>query len=40
MSAGQVGVFCENTGITAYTLVNYSKIKNEFLFNNGSILDY
>ena len=39
MSAGHVGVFCQNLGITAYTLENYSNFKNKFLFNNGSILE-
>ena len=39
MSAGYVGVFCQNLGITAYTLENYSNFKNKFLFNNGSILE-
>ena len=38
MSAGHVGVFCQNLGITAYTLENYSNFKNKFLGNNGSIL--
>ena len=33
-----VGVFCQNLGITAYTLENYYNFKNKFLFNNGSIL--
>ena len=37
MSAGQVGVFCQDLGITTYTL-NYSNFQNKFLFNNGSIL--
>ena len=39
MSAGHVGVFCQNLGIAAYTLENYSNFKNKFLFNNGSILE-
>ena len=39
MSAGHVGVFCQNLGITAYTLENYSNFKNKFLFNNGSIFE-
>ena len=39
MSAGHVGVFCQNLGITAYTLENYSNFKNKFLFKNGSILE-
>ena len=38
-SAGHVGVFCQNLGITAYTLENYSNFKNNFSFNNGSILE-
>ena len=33
-----VGIFCQNLGITAYSLENYSNFKNKFLFNNGSIL--
>ena len=39
MSVGHVDVFCQNLGITAYTLENYSNFKNKFLFNNGSILE-
>ena len=39
MSAGRTGVFCQNLGITAYTLENYSNFKNKSLFNNGSILE-
>ena len=31
MSAGHVGVFCQNPGITAYTLENYSNFKSKFL---------
>ena len=38
-SAGRVGVFCQNLGITAYTLENYSNFKSNFSFNNGSILE-
>ena len=34
---GHVGAFCQNLGITTYTLENYSNFKNKFLFNNGSI---
>ena len=34
---GHVGVFCENLGITAYTLENYSNFKSNFSF--GSILE-
>ena len=32
-------VFCQNLGITAYTLENYSNFFKKFLFNNGSILE-
>ena len=32
-----MGVFCQNLGITACTLENYSDFKSKFLFNNGSI---
>ena len=39
MPVGHVGVFCQNLGITAYTLQNYFNFKNMFLFNNGSILE-
>ena len=39
MSAEHVGVFCQNLGITAYTLENYSNFKNKFLFSNDSILE-
>ena len=39
MSVGHVGVFCQNLGITAYTLENHSNFKNKLLFNNGSILE-
>ena len=39
MFAGPVGVFCQNLGITTYTLEKYSNFKNKFLFNNGSILE-
>ena len=39
MSVEHVGVFCQNLGITAYTLENCSNFKNKFLFNNGSILE-
>ena len=31
-----VGVFCQNLGITAYTLENYSNFKSKFSFNNGN----
>ena len=34
-----MGVFCQNLGITAYTLKNYSNFKNKFLCNTGSILE-
>ena len=37
--AGHVGVFCQNLGITAYTLENYCNFKSNFSFNNGSILE-
>ena len=39
MPVGHVGVFCQNLGITAYTLQNYFNFKNKFLSNNGSILE-
>ena len=40
VSAGHVSVFCQNLGITVYTLENYSNFKNKFLSNNnGSILE-
>ena len=39
MSAGHVGVFCQNLDITALTLQNYSNFKNKFLFNNSIILE-
>ena len=38
ISAWHVAFFCQNLGITAYTLDNYSNFRNKFLFNNGSIL--
>ena len=38
-SAGHVGVFCQNLGITAYTLENYCNFKSNFSFNNGSIFE-
>ena len=34
-----MGVFCQNLGITAYTLENYSNFKSNFSFNSGSILE-
>ena len=37
-SAGHVGIFCQNLGITAHTLENYSNFKSNFSFNNESIL--
>ena len=37
--AGNVGVFRQNVGITAYTLENYSNFKSNFSFNNGSIYE-
>ena len=39
MSARHMGVFCQNLGITAYTLENYSNFKIKFLFNNDNILE-
>ena len=33
---GHVSVFCQNLGITAYTLENF---ENKFLSDNGSILE-
>ena len=39
ISAGNAGVFCQNLGITAYTLENYSNLKIKFLFNNDSMLE-
>ena len=39
MCAGHVGVFFQNLGITACTVENYSIFKNNFLFNNDSILE-
>ena len=36
MSAGHVDVFCQNLGITAYTLEYFITL---FLFNNSSILE-
>ena len=38
-TAGPVGVFSQNLGITAYTLENYSNFKRKFLFNNGSTFE-
>ena len=37
--AGHVGVFCQNLGIIAYTLENYSNFKSNFSFNSGSIVE-
>ena len=34
-----MGVFCQDLGITAYTLENYSNCKSNFSFSNGSILE-
>ena len=34
-----MGVFCQNLGIIAYTLENYSNFKSNFSFNNGIILE-
>ena len=39
MSAGHVGLFCQNLGITTYTLEDYSNFKQKFLFSNGNILE-
>ena len=39
MSAGHVGVSFQNLGFTAYTLENYSYVKNKFVFKSGSILE-
>ena len=39
MSAGHVGVFCQNLGITAYIYILQKIILNKFSFNNGSILE-
>ena len=38
MPAGYQNIFCQNLGITAYTLENYSTFENKFSFNNGSIV--
>ena len=37
--AGHVCVFCQNLGITAYTLENYSNFKSKISFNKGSVLE-
>ena len=34
-ATGHVGVFCQNLGITAYTLENYSNFKSKFSFKIG-----
>ena len=39
MSTGHVSVFCQNLGITTFTLENCFNFKKEFLFNNGRILE-
>ena len=39
ISAGHVGVSFQNLGFTAYTLENYSYVKNKFVFKSGSILE-
>ena len=39
MPTGYVGVFCQNLGIIAYTLENYSNFKNKFLINKSSFLE-
>ena len=36
--AGHVGVVCQNLGITAYTLENYSNFKSNFSFNMKYII--
>ena len=38
-AAGVVGVFCQNLGITAYTLESYSNFKSRFSFNKGNIFE-
>ena len=38
-AAGYVGLFCQNLGITTYTLENYSNFKSKFSFNSGSIFE-
>ena len=35
--AENLGIFCQNLGIKAYTLESYSNFKSKFSFNNGSI---
>ena len=32
-------VFCQNLGITAYTLKKYYNFKSKFSFNNGNIFE-
>ena len=39
MSAGHVGVSFQNLGFKAYTLENYSYVKNKFVFKSDSILE-
>ena len=36
MTDGHVGVSCQNLGITAYILENYSNFKNKFLLYNAT----
>ena len=38
-AAGHAGVFCQNLGITAFTLENCFNFKSKFSFNNGSIFE-
>ena len=38
-AAGHMVVFCQNLGITAYTLKKYYNFKSKFLFNNGNIFE-
>ena len=37
--AEHAGVFCQNLGIIAYTLEDYSNFKSIFSFNNASIFE-
>ena len=39
MSAAHAGVLCQNLGITAFRLGNYSNFQNKLLFNNDSVLE-
>ena len=36
---GNVDFFCQNIGITAYTLENYCDLKGKFSFSNGNIFE-